>query len=55
MHSLIALPAVIPFPDINPIIVQVGPLAIHWYGLGYVVGILFAWWYSRRLVSTPGL
>jgi len=55
IHFLIALPAVIPFPDINPIIVQVGPLAIHWYGLGYVVGILFAWWYSRRLVSTPGL
>ena len=47
--------AALPFPDIDPVIVQIGPLAIHWYGLGYVVGILFAWWYSRRLVSNDRL
>jgi phosphatidylglycerol:prolipoprotein diacylglycerol transferase len=47
--------AALPFPDIDPVLISVGPLAIHWYGLGYVVGILFAWWYSRRLVSTPRL
>jgi phosphatidylglycerol---prolipoprotein diacylglyceryl transferase len=47
--------AALPFPTIDPVIVQIGPLAIHWYGLGYVVGILFAWWYGRRLVSTPHL
>lgn len=47
--------AAIPFPDIDPVIVSIGPFAVHWYGLGYVVGILFAWWYSRRLVSTPSL
>jgi len=45
----------LPFPEIDPVIIQVGPLAIHWYGLGYVVGILFAWWYTKRLVSTPKL
>src|SRR5947209_10435768 len=27
--------------NINPVIVQLGPLAIRWYGLMYVVGILF--------------
>ncbi len=43
------------FPDIDPVILQIGPLAIHWYGLGYVVGILFGWWYSKRLVATPHL
>jgi phosphatidylglycerol:prolipoprotein diacylglycerol transferase len=47
--------AALPFPEIDPVIVQLGPLAIHWYGLGYVVGILFSWWYSRRMVSTPHL
>lgn len=26
--------------DINPILIQLGPLAIRWYGLMYVVGIL---------------
>ena len=47
--------AVLPFPDIDPVIVQIGPLAIHWYGLGYVVGILFAWWYAKRLVANARL
>jgi phosphatidylglycerol:prolipoprotein diacylglycerol transferase len=37
------------------VIVQVGPLAIHWYGVGYVLGILFAWWYSKRIVTDPRL
>jgi phosphatidylglycerol:prolipoprotein diacylglycerol transferase len=52
----LALPlAALPFPDIDPIILSIGPLAIHWYGVGYVAGILFAWWYGRRLVSNPRL
>jgi phosphatidylglycerol:prolipoprotein diacylglycerol transferase len=45
----------LPFPEIDPVIVQIGPLAIHWYGLGYVVGILFSWWYAKRMVATPRL
>ena len=47
--------AAIAFPHINPVIVSIGPFSIHWYGVGYVVGILFGWWYSKRLVSTPRL
>jgi phosphatidylglycerol:prolipoprotein diacylglycerol transferase len=43
--------AALPFPNIDPVIVQIGPLAIHWYGLAYVVGILFAYWYAKRLVT----
>ena len=56
MIDYLLLPLIaLPFPEIDPVIIQVGPLAIHWYGLGYVVGILFAWWYTKRLVSTPKL
>ena len=56
MSELLLLPlAALPFPDIDPVIVRIGPLAIHWYGLGYVVGILFAWWYARRLVGNGRL
>lgn len=40
---------------IDPVMVQLGPLAIHWYGLAYVVGISFGWWYARRLVSNERL
>ena len=47
--------AAIAFPDISPVIVSIGPFSIHWYGVGYVVGILFGWWYSKRLVRTPRL
>ena len=28
----------LPFPNIDPVILRLGPVAIHWYGLGYVVG-----------------
>ncbi|MEL6948075.1 MAG: prolipoprotein diacylglyceryl transferase [Pseudomonadota bacterium] len=41
------------FPAIDPVIIQIGPLAVHWYGLSYVVGILIGWWFARHLVSTP--
>lgn len=55
MTELLLPLAALPFPDIDPVLISIGPLAIHWYGLGYVVGILFAWWYSRKLASTPRL
>ena len=45
----------IPFPMIDPVAVQLGPLAIKWYGLAYVVGLLGGWWYARRLVATERL
>lgn len=55
MNNFSDCPA-IAFPDfLNPIIVQIGPLAIHWYGLGYVVGILFAWWYGTVLLENKSL
>ncbi|MBL4601022.1 MAG: prolipoprotein diacylglyceryl transferase [Rhizobiaceae bacterium] len=43
------------FPNIDPIALSLGPLQVHWYGLAYVAGILFAWWWARKLVSTPSL
>jgi phosphatidylglycerol:prolipoprotein diacylglycerol transferase len=43
------------FPNIDPVLLEIGPLAIHWYGLGYVVGILGGWWYGKRLLRNTGL
>lgn len=43
------------FPNIDPVLLQIGPLAIHWYGVGYVVGILLGWWYAKRLLNNPKL
>jgi phosphatidylglycerol---prolipoprotein diacylglyceryl transferase len=45
----------IAFPNIDPVIVELGPLSLHWYGLGYVAGIMFAWWYGKRLVDNMRL
>lgn len=39
----------LPFPEIDPVAVQIGSLAIRWYALAYIVGILLGWWYIRRL------
>ncbi|MGI6851968.1 prolipoprotein diacylglyceryl transferase [Mesorhizobium sp. 1B3] len=56
MSEYLSLPlAALPFPNIDPIIIQIGPFAVHWYGLAYIVGILFAWWYGKRLVTNPRL
>ena len=39
------------FPNIDPIAFQIGPFAVHWYGLAYIVGI-FGWWqYSLWLTK----
>lgn len=44
-----------PFPDIDPVLISIGPLQIHWYGLAYVAGILIGWQYARRLVRNTSL
>jgi phosphatidylglycerol:prolipoprotein diacylglycerol transferase len=41
---------VIAFPAIDPVIIQIGPLAIRWYALAYISGLLLGWWYMVRLV-----
>lgn len=43
------------FPDFNPTLLQVGPLAIRWYALAYIAGILLGWRYARSLLNNRGL
>ena len=31
------------FPNIDPIALQIGPLAIRWYALAYITGLLLGW------------
>jgi phosphatidylglycerol:prolipoprotein diacylglycerol transferase len=44
---------VLPFPDIDPIAVALGPVAIRWYSLASIVGLVAAWRYCRRLAARP--
>ncbi len=40
----------LPFPAIDPVIIELGPFALRWYALAYIVGIVLAWRYMRALV-----
>ncbi len=42
-----------PFPEIDPIIFSVGPFAVRWYALAYIIGLLGGWWYVRYLCAKP--
>ena len=37
----------IPFPSFDPVLISIGPFAIRWYALAYIVGILGGWLYAR--------
>jgi phosphatidylglycerol:prolipoprotein diacylglycerol transferase len=45
----------IPFPDIDPVAISIGPLSVKWYGLAYVAGFVGGWMLMRRLVASERL
>jgi phosphatidylglycerol:prolipoprotein diacylglycerol transferase len=45
----------IPFPAIDPIAIALGPFAIRWYALAYVVGLIGGWFYAKRLAANAAL
>jgi phosphatidylglycerol:prolipoprotein diacylglycerol transferase len=46
---------VLPFPAFDPVLVSIGPFAIRWYALAYIVGILLGWYYARVLIRAESL
>lgn len=48
------------FPDIDPVLVSIGPLFgygplnIHWYGVMYAVAFGIAYWLANRAAAKPG-
>ena len=40
--------------NLNPIIFDFGILSLNWYSLAYLVGILFGWWYGKKIVALIG-
>jgi len=46
---------VLPFPAIDPVLVHIGPFAVRWYALGYIVGIIGGWFYARAIIAAPRL
>ena len=40
-------------PEFDPVAVRIGPLAVHWYGLMYVVSFSLGWWLGRVRAADP--
>ena len=47
--------AFIQYPHLNPVIVQLGPIAIRWYGLAYVAGLAICYQILVRMVKAGTL
>lgn len=52
---MIPIQAAIPFPEIDPVLFQIGPLVIRWYALAYIAGLIGGWLYCRQLVRRSHL
>jgi len=42
------------YPSIDPVLFELGPLKIHWYGLMYLVAFASAWYLGRKRANRPG-
>jgi len=45
----------IPYPVIDPVALRIGPLAVKWYGLAYMAGLLLGWLYIKHLLRQDRL
>ncbi|MDF2763098.1 MAG: prolipoprotein diacylglyceryl transferase [Rhodospirillales bacterium] len=43
----------LPFPNIDPVAFEIGPLVVRWYALAYIVGLIIGWKYAVWLNRRP--
>jgi phosphatidylglycerol---prolipoprotein diacylglyceryl transferase len=43
----------LPFPNFDPEIIRIGPVAIRWYAIAYIAGLIIGWRYCLRLAKKP--
>ena len=36
--------------NLNPVIFDLGFLSLKWYSLAYIIGIVFGWWYGKKVI-----
>ena len=57
MQMYAAMLLALSYPMIDPIAIQIGPIAIRWYALAYIAGLLSGWrivlWHIRRNPAPP--
>jgi phosphatidylglycerol---prolipoprotein diacylglyceryl transferase len=52
---MLAALASLTFPQIDPVVVRLGPVAVRWYGLAYVAGFVLAYLWLRRMTRSGRL
>src|SRR5574337_22953 len=43
------------YPVIDPVMVNLGPLPLRWYAMGYIVALVAGWLIAMRLVRSDAL
>jgi phosphatidylglycerol---prolipoprotein diacylglyceryl transferase len=46
---------ILTYPEINPVLISIGPFSVRWYALAYIVGILAGWYYARIIIASKRL
>ena len=47
--------AALPYPHIDPVFLELGPLQFRWYGLMYLIGLSAAYFLIRHKAGAKGL
>ena len=37
--------------NLDPVLIDFGFMAIRWYSLAYIVGIIIGWWYGKKILN----
>ena len=45
----------LPYPEFDPVAIQLGPFAVRWYALSYIAGLLAAWWLIVKMLAQKNL
>jgi phosphatidylglycerol:prolipoprotein diacylglycerol transferase len=43
----------IPYPAIDPVLIELGPFVIRWYALAYIAGLIIGWRWCLMLAKRP--
>jgi phosphatidylglycerol:prolipoprotein diacylglycerol transferase len=49
------LAAILTYPQIDPVLIHLGPIAIRWYAISYIAGLLLGWWLILRMLRQASL
>jgi phosphatidylglycerol:prolipoprotein diacylglycerol transferase len=45
----------LPYPVIDPVMVNLGPLPVRWYAMGYIISLFVGWMIAARLARSDAL